>query len=120
MSQGELLLLLFDEILKNIRKAEVALEEREYEIFDNNIDRTVKIIRYLVHTLDMSQEVAFDLNRIYQYCIMDFSRVKAGRDRKKDELPRLAKIFQDLRDGFEGASRQVADQHIVQEEGIVG
>ena len=51
MTQGELLLLLFDELVKRLTQAELELEREHYPAFEAAVDRSVKIIRYLDDTL---------------------------------------------------------------------
>lgn len=112
MSPLELLLMVYDEAVKNLMKAEYALNETDYEKFDDSLERTTRIVRYLTDILDMRQPISRDLKRIYHYLIYDISRVKAGRARQKDELERIRHILSELRDGFDQASRKVHDTHI--------
>lgn len=120
MSSGELLLLLYDEAGKRLTKAEIALSEQEYKMFEDSLVRTSRIIRYLIDILDMRQPISGDLKRIYSYLIYDISRIKAGRERMKDEIPRIRKILSELRDAFEEASRKANDTHIVEHRGVLG
>ena len=112
MSGPELLLLLFDEAIRRLTRAEHPLEDKNYKDFDDCIIRVSRIVRYLLDILDMSQPISWDLKRIYDYLIFDLSRVKAGRERRKDEIGRIRHILSELREGFEGASRKVNDMHI--------
>ncbi len=112
MSGPELLLLLFDEAVKRLTRAEVSLTDKNYKDFEDCIDRTTRIVRYLNDILDMEYPISWDLKRIYDYLVFDLSRVKAGRDRRKDEIGRIRHILSELREGFEGASRKVNDLHI--------
>ena len=112
MSPLELLLMVYDEAVKNLMKAEYALNETDYEKFDDSLERTTRIVRYLTDILDMRQPISRDLKRIYHYLIYDISRVKAGRARQKDELERIRHILSELGDGFDQASRKVHDTHI--------
>ena len=53
MTKGEMLLLLYDELLKRLTRAEIALKEEEYDLFDKAVERSEEIIRYLDKTLNM-------------------------------------------------------------------
>jgi hypothetical protein len=53
MSQPELLLLCFDEAIRNLRKAQISLDDKEYEYFEASLQKTSRIIRYLTVTLEM-------------------------------------------------------------------
>ena len=109
MSSGELLLLLFDETIKRLTRAEQSLADKNYTDFDDCMMRTSRIVRYLIEILDMQYPISWDLRRIYEYLIYDISVVKAGRERKIEEIGRIRHILSELREAFEGASRQVTD-----------
>lgn len=120
MSGPELLLLLYEEAIKRLSKAEYALEDKEYAIFEDCLDRTSRIVRYLIDILDMQQPLSRDLRRIYDYLIFDLSKIKAGREREKTEIDRIRRIIKELRDAFEQASCQAGGQRMIQNTGILG
>ena len=120
MSGGEQLLLLFDETLTRLTRAEYSLNDKNYVDFDDCITRTSRIVRYLLEILDMEQPISRDLRRIYNYLVYDLSMVKAGRERRQDEIGRIRHILSELRDAFAQASKQVNDMHVVKEIEIRG
>ena len=120
MSPVELLVLLYDECMKDMRKAQMALEDGDMTMFEEYVGKALKIIRYLINTLDMSVPVSSDLRRLYDYIIYDVSKVRASGKRMLNEIPRIIEIIQDLRDGFDGASRVVQDTHEVRQASVVG
>lgn len=107
MSGPELLLLLYDEAVRRLTEAEQLLDDRDYEGFNNSLQRVSQIVRYLRDILDMNYSVSSDLRRIYEYLIYDISVVKAGKESKRDEIGRIRHILSELREGFEGADRQI-------------
>ena len=52
MTQEELLLLLYDELVKRLVQAELALDKKEYPLFEASVQRGIEIIDYLDSTLD--------------------------------------------------------------------
>ena len=106
MSNLELLLLLYDEAVKRLKMAQIALEDKKYETFEECLEKTGRIVRYLI--------------RIYEYLIYDISRVKAGRERRAEEIPRISHILSELRDAFNQAGKISGDQHIVRERSVFG
>lgn len=120
MSGGEQLLLLFDETLTRLTRAEYSLNDKNYADFDDCFTRTSRIVRYLLEILDMEQPISRDLRRIYNYLVYDLSMVKAGRERRQDEIGRIRHILSELRDAFAQASKQVNDMHVVKEIEIRG
>ena len=120
MSGPELLLLVYDEAIIRLSRAEHSLEDKNYKDFDDCINRVTKIVRYLTDILDMEQPIAWDLKRIYDYLVFDLSRVRAGRERQESEIGRIRHILSELREGFDGASRKVSDTHVVRGKEIRG
>ena len=120
MSSLELLLLLYDEAVKRLHKAQIALEDKKYASFEEYLEKAGQIIRYLIQILDMQYPISKDLKRIYEYLIYDISRIKSGRERRADEIPRISHILMELRDAFEQAGKISGDQHIVKERSVFG
>lgn len=122
MSPGELLIVLFDEAIGRLKKAEIALEDEEYVIFEDCLDRAIRIIRHLTDILDINQPLSWDLRRIYRYLLFDIGRIKAGRKRQQAEIGRVVHILQELRDAFDTASKEVGNVsvHIPTGSGVRG
>ncbi len=120
MSGPELLLLLYDEAISRLTRAELSLEDKNYKDFEDCLKRVTRIVRYLIDILDMQYPISRDLRRIYNYLIFDLSKVNAGRERQKDEIGRIRNILSELRDAFDQASRKVGDNHIVSERHTFG
>ncbi len=109
MSPGELLLLLYDELVKRLVRAGLALNKADYPLFEASVDRCLDIVRYLDDTLDMQYPISRNLNRLYDYFSFELNRVKAGRN--KDELERVRVMVSELRDTFREANKN-ADQQL--------
>ncbi len=107
---------MYDEAMERLTKGERLLEEKNYEEFNDCMQRVSQIVRYLKDILDMNYSVSGDLKRIYEYLIYDISVVKAGKESRRDEIGRIRHILSELREGFEGAGKQVEKEKV--EEGI--
>ncbi len=105
MSPTELLLLLYDELVKRLLRAGLALDKADYPLFEASVDRCLDIIRYLDDTLDMQYPISRNLNRLYDYFSYELNRVKAGRN--KTELDRVKAMVSDLRDSFREANKNI-------------
>lgn len=103
MSSGELLLLLYDELVKRLMRAELALNKEDYVLFEADVTRALEIIRYLDDTLDRQYPVGRDLARLYDFFSYELNRVKAGRN--KTELERVKIMVTELRDTFREAEK---------------
>ena len=105
MSQGELLLLLYDELVKRLMQAELALGKENYPLFEASVGRSLEIIRYLDDTLDRQYPISGNLAKLYEFFSYELQRVKAGRN--KTELERVKKMASELRDTFREAQKNV-------------
>ena len=103
MTQGELLLLLYDELVKRLRQADLEMGKQNYENFEKAVDRAVEIIHYLSDTLDHRYPISGNLSRLYEYFCYELSRVKAGRN--QEELMRGTRMISELRDSFRQAEK---------------
>lgn len=107
MTQGELLLLLYDELIKRSARASVALDKEDYPLFEASVDRCVDIIHYLDDTLDRQYPISAELARLYEFFCYEFSRIKVGRNRT--ELERIKPMLMDLRTAFKSADMATGD-----------
>lgn len=105
MTQSEMLLLLYDELLKRLRAAELLVEKKEYELFEAQVTRAEEIIRYLKNTLNFQYPISNELYQLYNYLLVELSRVRAGR--KAERIESIKTLVQELRDGFEEAEKKV-------------
>ena len=108
MNPGELLLLLYDELVKRLVRAGLALDKKDWSLFDASVDRCLDILRYLDDTLDMQYPISRNLNRLYDYFSYELNRVKAGRNRT--ELNRVKTMVSELRDSFREAHKITMQQ----------
>lgn len=102
MTKGELLIVLFDELIKRLTRAEFAIDNENFDVFDQSIDRSQEIVEYLKASLDFNYEISAEINRMYDFFLYEISRIKAGR--KKEVVAELKPLVKELRDTFEEAS----------------
>lgn len=107
MTQGELLLLLMDELVKRLMRGDLALQQGDMPLFEASIQRCIDIVRYLDDTLDRRYEVSRGLHRLYDFFCYDLNRIMLGRN--KTELDKLRPMITDLRDTFRIAERNAAE-----------
>lgn len=103
MTSGELLMLLYDELVKRILRAELALDQENYDLFSQSIDRSRDIVRYLNDTLDRKIPISAELSRMYEFFQFELSRVSASR--KKEILQELKPLVEELRSSFREAQK---------------
>lgn len=103
MTRGEMLLLLYDELIKRLNRAQIALQEEKYDVFDKSVERAEEIVQYLNKTLNMEYTVSFELRRMYEFFLYEISRLRAGR--KAAVIEELKPLVVELRDAFKEASK---------------
>ena len=103
MTPGELLLLLYDELVKRSTLASIALDKQDWPTFEAALERCTDIVNYLDETLDHQYPISQDLARMYDYFTYELGRIKLGRNKK--ELDRLRPRLVDMRDAFRAAEK---------------
>ncbi|MDN0033638.1 flagellar export chaperone FliS [Oscillibacter ruminantium] len=106
MTQGELLVVLYDELVKRAARADIALDRKDYPLFEASVDRCLDILHYLDDTLDRQYPVSAELHRLYDFFCYDFNRIKAGRN--QEELSKLRPMVTELRDSFRTAEKNTS------------
>lgn len=104
MTKDEMLLLLYDELLKRLAKARIALEKEDYSIFEESVQRSKDIVKYLIETLNYEYPISRELKNMYDYFLYELSRLQAGRH--PEIIQDLHGLIKDMRDAFTQASRQ--------------
>lgn len=106
MTPGELLLLLYDELVKRATMASISLDREDFPAFEAAVDRCTDIVNYLDETLDHQYPISQDLSRMYEYFTYQLGRIKIGRN--KQELERLRPMLTDMRDAFRTAEKNTS------------
>ncbi|MEF9941583.1 MAG: flagellar export chaperone FliS [Lachnospiraceae bacterium] len=107
MTQGEMLMLLYDELVKRIARAEMSLTQENYELFDQSVIRASEIVTYLKSTLNWDYEISGELSRMYDFFLYELSRIKAGRS--ITIIKELKPLVEDLRNTFREVVKQTKD-----------
>ena len=103
MTQGEILLMLYDEVFKRLLRAEMSIETQDWQVFEESLERARKIITELRYSLDMQYEISSTLYRMYDFFL--FKLAKAVASRKAVDIEELKPLVKDLRDAFKEASK---------------
>ena len=103
MTPGELLLLLYDELVKRATMASIALDKADYPTFEAAVDRCSDIINYLDETLDRQYPISGNLTQLYEYFTYELGRAKIGR--RKEVLTHVKTMIGELRDAFRQAQK---------------
>ena len=104
MTQGELLLTLYDELVKRLLQADLALRNQDYGIFEHSIGRSAEIVDYLNSTLDNRYQISGQLSRMYDFFKFYLARIEAGMDDEK--IIELIELVKELRTAFYEANKK--------------
>ncbi len=106
MTPGELLLKLYDETVKQLRYAEDALRQKQYERANTSLQKAQRIISHLNKTLSMEYEIAQNLEALYDFFIYKITQVNIHKD--ASHIEEILPMVTELRDAFAQAEKQVA------------
>lgn len=104
MTAGEMLLLLYDELIKRLTRAALALEKQDYSLFSASVSRSREIVLYLKNTLNPEYGISRELRQMYDFFLYELSRVEAGRN--PEIIEEMKPLVKDLREAFEEAGKQ--------------
>ncbi len=103
MTPGEMLLLLYDELLKRLSRAEMALGKEDYPLFNASVSRSREIVLYLKNTLNPQYGISRQLRQMYDFFLYELSRVEAGRN--AEVIAEMKPLVKELREAFEEAEK---------------
>ena len=103
-SKSELIVILYEMILSEIKEAEEAFERENMEAFDKELKQAQKYLGELMAALDYRYKLAYDLASLYQY--INERIINAMIRKKPDSLKSAVSVLQKLLIGFEGVSRE--------------
>ena len=105
MTQGEMLLLLYDETIKQINIGAKAIEGGDADKANFALQKAQKIINYLSSTLDRKYEISENLSALYSYFIQRL--ISANIHKDTEPLFEILPMVTDLRATFAQADKQV-------------
>ncbi len=108
MTQGELLLKVFDELVKRLTIADLELKKGNFDGLEKSVDKCVEIIKYLSDTLDRQYPISENLYKLYDYFCYELARVKAGHN--DAPLATVKSMVEDLRSSFREADKNAVSQ----------
>ncbi len=106
MTRGEMLILLYDELIKRLTRAEIAIESGDSEMYEKSVIRSKEIVCYLNTTLDKSYQIGKELYRVYDFFLYEISRLQASKN--KQVIAELKPLVIELRDAFAEAEKKAS------------
>ena len=104
LSQGEVLVKLFEECCKQLHIAQHANDEKDYARTTESMSRAQEIVETLSASLDMTYPVSQQLRSLYVFILQHLRQ--AGIRKDNDMIDDVLALIQDLRDSFDIAQKQ--------------
>lgn len=109
MSPGELLVALYDRAIQDLRDAQTAMAEENWDVFVDRLDHFSQIIVHFTQSYDQSVPGTEDLYRLYDFLLYDAKRLLSGGEQYKKEIPAMIEIVTNIRDGFKNAEKKTEE-----------
>ncbi len=103
MTNGEMLHMLYDGVVKAISYANVAFEKQDYAEINKQLKKAQEILVYLKNILDHKYPIANELEQLYNYFIRVVRTANAKKDPK--DLDAVVRMILNLRDTYDKADR---------------
>ena len=103
MTTGEMLILLYDELIKRLKKAEILAKNSDFQNFEKEVKHAQDIVNYLNAVLDPRFEISRNLKLLYEFFNYQMIRLIAGRNLTL--IDELIPLIDDLRETYRKADK---------------
>ena len=103
MTKGELLIMIFDELIKKLNRSIVLIENKDFEQSKIQLDKSKKIINHLIVTLDEQYEIAPNLIELYMFFNRELIKAAGYNDAKY--INEIMPMIKDLRNTWAEADK---------------
>lgn len=105
MSRGEQLVLLFDEVIKNLHRSSMLMKQEDYINSGKCTEKCKNIFQYLSSVLNFKYTVSKDLYDLYYFCNQQIIRSEIRHDPQL--LDDLLPLVNEMRDTWVQAEKLV-------------
>ena len=95
----ELVIMLYNGIIKRLRQAEIAIDEKDIEAANEHLQNAQDIVIELMMGLDLSYGIAQNLLNIYEFVHHQITSINVSK--QADDIEPLVSILTSLRDAWE-------------------
>ena len=103
MTPGQMLIAVFDELIKQLKIAQISCEDNNLSEINRSLLKAQKIITELRTTLNFDYEISKNLNDIYNF--LNRAIINANVKKDPSELDDVLQIVTELRDAFSEAEK---------------
>ncbi len=105
MTAAEMLLMLYDGLLKELNLGLAAFETKDFGEINRALQKSQKIVNYLIASLDFKYEIANNLEALYDY--FNSVIIEANVKKVSDHLSDVIDMIAELRDAYAQAAKTV-------------
>jgi len=104
MTSGDLLITLYDGMLKELAQARNAFSRNDYEDINKELKKVQLMLGHLKSTLDFEYEISNNLNALYDYFLDTVKKANLKKD--PAGLDEVTQMITELRDTFSQAYKK--------------
>ena len=108
MSRGELIIRLYDELIKNLKYASIFFKKKNTAAAQKCTGKCRSILNYLIVILDRKYELSQTLERLYTYMVGQIIQVNVSGD--ASVLDKIVPKVEELRDTWAQAEKKLRSQ----------
>lgn len=97
-SPMDLVVMLYDALIKQIKLSDIFLENREYEKVNRHLSRAEDIVSELLCSLDLSYPISEELMKLYDFMLQELIQINLQKDRSR--ISPLLEIVESLREAW--------------------
>lgn len=105
MTQGEMVIRLYEEIDKEINKAMVSLKNIDYEESNRSIQKCQRIIRHLKQTLNPQYAVSAELNQLFDFFLQQL--IEANLKKNFQPLEIILPMVVEMKNTFVQSEKRI-------------
>lgn len=99
-SPVELIIMLYDEAIKQLKMADIAIEAKNFEKANVSLQKVLAILDELIKSLDLTIQIGKDLLEIYQFVCKSVIDINVKKDR--EAIPPIIEVLNNLREAWVG------------------
>lgn len=94
----ELVVMLYDGGIKQLKIASIAIEDKSYEQANNAMQKAERIVIELMNSLDLRFPIAKELMMLYEFMIHEISSANAAKDTER--IGNVIQLLSELKDAW--------------------
>ena len=105
MTQGEMVVKLYDECLKMLNAGIVYIQDKNIEMCNKSLKKAHEILNYMSSILNRDYEISNELSALYEYYVRQI--ITANTKKDIEPLKEIIPMITDLRNSFHEADKQL-------------